>query len=370
MRNRIWVKIAAWIALIAFCSLMIFSAVSLSAFAAKSDDIKKNIEDAKKQQQQAKTAKEKLDAEIIEIASRINLLETDIGDLNKQIEEKEEELKKAQEKREKQEQAFYKRVQIMVESGPVSYLDVLVKSKSFSDFLINMEVVSQIAEYDSQLLEQLKEIEEKIQTLKTSLEEERNTVEEKLTECEKERATLNQKIAENESYIKKLESNITEYQKAYEKAKQEEEAAWRAAGSKMSNGQFVGGEFGWPSDSTYTITSYYGVRIHPILKTRKGHAGLDIGAAHGTNVLASNSGTVIMASYNGGYGNCVMIDHGGGYVSLYAHNSALNVKVGQRVSRGDVIAKVGSTGLSTGPHIHFEIRINGATVDPLPYVQK
>ncbi len=370
MKNKFVIKAVAWISLVAFCMLMLLSLIMSSASAKKSSDIKKDIDNVKEQQIQAKTEKERLDAEITELSGKVSNLESEITDLTSQIDKKEEELKKAQEKREEQEDSYYTRVKIMVEEGPISYFDVLVNSKSFSDFLSNMEVVSAIAEYDSTILEQLKEIEEKISNLKKDLESQKGNLEGKLTECKNQQSYLDSKIAENESYTKQLEQNLAEYEKAYEKAKQEEEAAWRAAQSKTSvNTVFTGGKFGWPSTSSYTITSYYGVRIHPILKTKRGHAGLDIGASYGTNVLASNSGTVIMASYNGGYGNCVMIDHGGGYVTLYGHNSSLCVSVGQKVSRGDVIAKVGSTGLSSGPHIHFEIRINGSTVDPLQYVK-
>ena len=117
--------------------------------------------------------------------------------------------------------------------------------------------------------------------------------------------------------------------------------------------------------------SQYGRRLHPVLGTYRGHAGIDIGAGYGTNVLAANDGTVIVAGYNsGGYGNYVIIDHGGGYTTLYGHNSSLCVSAGQKVTRGTVIAKCGSTGLSSGPHIHFEVRVNGSPVNPLPYVQK
>ena len=130
---------------------------------------------------------------------------------------------------------------------------------------------------------------------------------------------------------------------------------------------YVGGTFTWPCPSSHYITSSFGNRLHPILKTWKYHTGVDIGASSGKDILAAASGKVIMATTYGGYGNCVMIDHGGGIVTLYGHASRLCVSNGAVVKRGDVIAKVGSTGRSTGPHLHFEVRKDGAYVDPMSY---
>ena len=122
----------------------------------------------------------------------------------------------------------------------------------------------------------------------------------------------------------------------------------------------------WPADGP--ITSYYGYRTHPIHGVRKLHTGLDIGAGHGQTVVAAADGTVIMSDWYGGYGQTVVIDHGGGISTLYAHNSALLVSVGQTVSQGQAIARVGSTGVSTGPHCHFEVRVNGVPEDPLGWL--
>ena len=121
--------------------------------------------------------------------------------------------------------------------------------------------------------------------------------------------------------------------------------------------------------STKAISSYYGYRIHPIYGYRKFHSGIDINASYGVDIIAAESGTVTMATYNGGYGKCVIINHGSGITTLYGHNSELNVTSGQKVVKGQVIAKAGSTGLSTGPHLHFEVRVNGSTINPLDRVR-
>ena len=131
---------------------------------------------------------------------------------------------------------------------------------------------------------------------------------------------------------------------------------------------YVGGEFEWPTPGYRTITSAFGMRIHPILKTARFHNGTDIGAPYGAYVIAVNSGIVTTSSYLSAYGNTIIIDHGGGVCTLYAHASELIANVGDKVERGQIIMKVGSTGLSTGPHLHFGVAINGTYVDPMPYL--
>ena len=128
------------------------------------------------------------------------------------------------------------------------------------------------------------------------------------------------------------------------------------------------GAYVWPCPSSRTITSNYGYRVHPVTGAKKLHSGMDIGASYGAAVVAAASGTVIMSKYYGGYGNCIIIDHGGGVSTLYGHMSSLVAKTGQTVSAGETIGKVGSTGVSTGNHLHFEVRINGSTVNPANYV--
>jgi murein DD-endopeptidase MepM/ murein hydrolase activator NlpD len=131
--------------------------------------------------------------------------------------------------------------------------------------------------------------------------------------------------------------------------------------------KYIGGNMKWPTPGYTNVVSPYGRRLHPILKKYKMHTGIDIDAPSGASIIAANSGTIIIAGWRSGYGNTVVIDHGGGITTLYAHCSKILVKVGDHVAAGKVIAKVGSTGLSTGAHLHFEIRVNGDTVDPLKF---
>ena len=146
-------------------------------------------------------------------------------------------------------------------------------------------------------------------------------------------------------------------------------AAQKVNNSAGTSSVKYNGKLAWPVPSSGKITSYYGYRIHPIYHVNKLHAGIDIGgAAWGAPFVAAEDGTVILARYYGGYGNCVIIDHGGGISTLYAHGSAIYVSEGQKVTRGQNVLAIGSSGTSTGKHAHFEVRVNGSPVDPLPYI--
>lgn len=371
--RKILIKVCAWIALAAFAGLTILSAAMSSVYAAKSSSqIKKEMDAAKKEKSAAASQHEALDAEITKVSEKIHSLEVDIDANQVKIDQTAKELEEAEAKSAEQNESYITRVKYMIENGDQTYLEMLSTSNSLTDFLNRMEIVKMVSEYDKNLLDTLKATEEKIRTLKDDLDKTQATLNANKSNLESNKATLNAKIAQNEERQKKLESDIAAYQKAYEAAQKQEAAAWASAQAKVStNTKFVGGQFGWPSASSTIITSQYGRRLHPVLGTYRGHAGIDIGAGYGTNVLAANDGTVIVAGYNsGGYGNYVIIDHGGGYTTLYGHNSSLCVSAGQKVTRGTVIAKCGSTGLSSGPHIHFEVRVNGSPVNPLPYVQK
>lgn len=371
--KKIWIKVFAWVALVAFVGIIILSAAMSSVYAAKSSSqIKKEMDAAKSEKNAAASQHEALDAEITKVSEKIHSLEVDIDANQVKIDQTAKELEEAKAKSKEQNQSYITRVKYMIENGNQTYLEMLSTASSITDFLNRVEIVKMVSEYDKNLLDTLKATEEKIQTLADELEKTQATLNANKSNLESNKATLNAKIAQNEERQKKLESDIAAYQKAYEQAQKQEAAAWASAKSKVSvNTKFVGGQFGWPSASSTLITSQYGRRLHPVLGTYRGHAGVDIGAAYGTNVLAANDGTVVVAGYNsGGYGNYVIIDHGGGYTTLYGHNSSLCVSAGQKVTRGTVIAKCGSTGLSSGPHIHFEVRVNGSPVNPLPYVQK
>ena len=281
--------------------------------------------------------------------------------------------------------------------GTSPYMDALF-SGGVVNLVTNYDMIKQIAEYDNNLINEVK-------ATKTSLEEEKQQSEDAKEEKEKKSEELKSLKSQKQTKVnsltaeqKEIQAKIDEYDaetkkmqaaesKARAQEKAAEEAAKKAAYAKSSSSSSSNsssssssrssstvskgsGQFMWPVPSSSYVSSPYGYRIHPIYGTKKLHAGMDIAASSGSTIVAADSGTVILASYgyNGGYGNYVIISHGNGYTTRYAHCSSLSVSVGQQVSKGQKIASVGSTGASTGPHCHFEIRINGSTVNPADYV--
>jgi len=329
------------------------------------------INQSKQKQKVEMSKKNEIDAQITEVQKEINVLDDQLDQSNQKLAAKEQELATAEAQSQAQYDNYVNRVKIMVQKGSLTYLDILLNATSFSDFLTRMDVITWVAEYDSNLLNILKEHEDKIRVIKDEMQAERDKIATLLAPSNEKKKTLNAKRAESQSIIDAQQADVNKFQKEYEKAKQQEAAARAeiAGLTRGSNTKFVGGKFMWPSNASTTITSPYGMRFHPTLKVNKLHTGIDIGAGHGTAILAANDGKVIKAGWGGGYGNYIVIDHGGGYSTLYAHASSLSVSAGQQVKRGQTIGKVGSTGFSTGPHLHFEVLINGQCTNPIPYVQ-
>ncbi len=363
--------------------ICIFTAICITASAAGQSDLNNIINKKNELQESINSAKDKKNvakAEYQVIEDKMLALQTEIDKINLTLNELDlkkqaitEELNLAIEKEEKQEETLKTRLRVMYEDGATSYFKILLSSESIFDFFYNLERLSQITEYDNKILEELTESKKLIEEKKAELEEVIAQVEnEKAAEMSK-KAELQYQSDLKVAYMKELESDIAEYTRNYEKAEAEEArvraeiaaAASSTAGSVPA--QYSGGVFQWPAPASYAITSPYGYRIHPIFKTSKLHRGIDIGVGSGNNVLAAADGVVIKSTYNSSYGNYVSINHGGGLVTLYAHNSSLCVSVGQSVKRGQLIAISGNTGNSTGPHLHFEVMVNGQTTDPMGY---
>ena len=321
-----------------------------------------------------------LNASIIQYESEIQQLSDKLTTLENSIKEKEQDLKDKK-------QILENRLVAMYMKKEATFLDVLL-SGELMNFISNQNLIKQAANYDNDLI---KEVEQ----LKTSLETEKKEVETVKTEKETKTAELQslktqkeEKAANLTAEQKELEAKLSEYQAQAEKyaelerqaiAKEEaaRKAAQEAAASKNNSSSsssnvitnpYKGGKLAWPCPASSRITSQYGYRI--LFGVRDFHTGIDIGASTGTNIVAGESGTVILASYgwNGGYGNYIIVNHGNGLTTRYAHASKLYVSVGQTVSRGQVIGAVGSTGNSTGPHLHFEVRQNGSHKNPLNYL--
>ena len=315
---------------------------------------------------------QKLDESIQSSEENIEKLNEEITKKENEIQQIESELKKVTEKYNTQKALLDERLVEMYENDNVKYLDVILKSKSFSDFVSNYYIISELTEYDMDLLEivddQRKEIEQKnlkLSSQKDSLEQEKST--QKKTQI----ALSNTKVL-RKNYVLKLnqeeqdlQAKIDEYNN---QVNQIEEEIKKLAVTASFGEEYRGGTMQWPIYGHYTITSNYGMRTHPITGVYKLHTGVDISATIGSDFTAIADGIVVKAEYNGAYGNMVIIDHGGGVQTLYAHGSQIIAQVGQEVKAGDIVLKVGSTGYSTGPHAHFEVRINGSPVNPLDYV--
>jgi murein DD-endopeptidase MepM/ murein hydrolase activator NlpD len=361
----------------------------------KSKDLQAQIDSLKDEQGRYLERKAALDEQNELNRQEINLINQQIALYDRMIEEKAEALQNAIAEEEAQYQMLCTRMRAMEESGSLSYVAILFKATSFSDLLSRLADISDIMEYDKRLEDDYIASREDVQTVKAEYEKTQADQEQYRVELLDKKAQLEEQIDAACKMIETLEENIGEYTDAYYenaaeeqelqgqidallKQKQaEEEAARKAAeaAAKASGGTYNGGTstyvskgyFIWPTPSCYTVSSGYGYRIHPIFGTERFHSGIDISAGAGAQILAAASGTVSIATYSSSYGNYVMISHGGGNATLYAHMSSMLVSVGDTVSQGEVIGYVGSTGWATGPHLHFEIRINSALVDPMTY---
>lgn len=354
-------------------------------FAATSTEVKKNQEALKKVQQELQNlSKEKRQKSTQQktIVSKMNSLEDNIQSLNGEISSLQNKIKGAENSVEtaKTELALAEkkisiknttlnaRLRTMYKMGHIGYLDVLLGSSDFGDMMTRLDMLQKIYHQDTQFLKQMNNQRNQIAQKKQSLEK-------YASELKNLRSSLSTKQVALDSNLNALESEKVELSKDLKALEQREDQLLEDSNrltkilEKMTTTEkYVGGKMAWPAPGNYKISSPYGYRIHPVYKTKKLHTGVDISTPYNSKIVAAQDGTVIMAEYYYGYGNTVMIDHGGGYVTLYGHNNSLMVKVGQKVTKGQQIAKSGSTGVSTGPHCHFEVRYKGKIIDPMPWI--
>ena len=317
---------------------------------------------------------QEIEDKVLAYESDVQTLGTQMENLQTSIDDATQKLAIASQSYTEKSDMLAKRLVAMYESGNISYLDVLLNSNNITDFISRYYVLEEIAEYDSILIKQVEEEKKNIETTKQKLENEQAEIKIVKAKLEQTSIVLNNMKTLQQSYVddlteaeKILQQQITDYKK--EQAEIEEKIL--LANSVDINIQYTGGEMLWPvAISGTVITSTYGMREHPIQGVVKEHTGIDIGnAPMGSPVVAAADGIVTYAGWLGGYGNCVMINHGDGVVTLYGHGNKILTELNAEVKQGDVIMEVGSTGNSTGPHLHFEVRVNGAITNPLNYVK-
>ena len=316
---------------------------------------------------------QELNNNIAQYEAEINNYNDQIVNLQNDISKTEEEIKKAEENYKNQKKLLDDRLITMYEAGTTEYLDVVLSSKTITEFLSNYYLLSILADSNVDFVDTIEKQKKIIEDQKKKLEEQKHQV--NTSKEEKEKAAIileNTRVMKN-TYTsqltdqeKQIQSEIDAYQTQLNQLEAEIQAI--TANSLIINPNYIGGEMLWPVPGYTKLSSTFKMRVHPITGVYKLHTGIDIPAPIGTNFLAANEGIVVKASYNSAYGNMVMVDHGGGVSTLYAHGDEIMVTLGQTVKKGDVVLKTGNTGNSTGPHAHFEVRINGTPVDPLPYV--
>ena len=348
----------------------------------KTEDTLKNLETLK-----GNTAAyvRELDESLSAVSNELEALNGSIAEKEGQIETTKGELEQAKETEKKQYESMKLRIKYMYERGDTSYVELFMESDSLSELLNKAEYISKISEYDRQMLDQYAATKDEIAADEARLETEHAELLDLKEQTEIKQASVEQllsaKQAELRSYesqIAEAENQLSEYEKDLEaqeaairqieeEIKRQEEEARRkaeAAGQSYVTKDIGDIHFIWPCPASSRITSGFGGRSSPTEGASSNHQGIDIGAPTGSDILAAAEGDVVVSTYSSSAGNYVMINHGGGVYTVYMHASKLLVSVGEHVSQGQVIAKVGSTGYSTGPHLHFGVRLNGTYVDP------
>lgn len=353
----------------------------------KTEETIKNLEDIKAD---TENYVKKLDASLAELDKELTALSGQITDKETDIETAKAQLEKAKDAERKQYESMKLRIKYMYEKGDTSYLDLLMESGSLSEMLSRAEYIQKIASYDRKMLTEYGEIrdgiakdEERLEkehrellSLKEQTEAKQSSAEQLMGEKSRELEKYQNQISANESQLASYEADIQAQEtkiKAIEAElkRQEEEAKKQAEAQGQTYKPVSIGNisFIWPCPSSSRITSGFGDRSSPTEGASTNHKGIDIGAAAGSDIVAASGGTVTISTYSYSAGNYIMINHGGGVSTVYMHCSKLLVSEGDTVKQGQVIAKVGSTGYSTGPHLHFGVRLNGSYVNPSNYVR-
>ena len=340
------------------------------------EELQQKIKDIEASLDQNKNLQSEVNVKISNLQNSIRGLETEVEALNVQIADTEnniviktQELEAAELKIDEKNELLNDRLRVMYKTGSIGYLEVLFGAEDFNDLLSRIDMIQMIVVHDQNLIEFLKEQRDIIEEKKAELEIIREDLKElaasKLAKQEELSVALNNMVS-YKTELRKDEAAMSEMED--ELLKDADQITELIKNIKLA-ATYVGGEMAWPIPGQYSISSYFGLRIHPISKEEKMHTGIDIEVPRKTPVNSAQKGTIVFANWFSGYGKAIIIDHGGGYTTLYAHLDVIGVSVGQEVAKGGYIGQSGNTGYSTGPHLHFEVRMNGEYVDPLTYVK-
>jgi murein DD-endopeptidase MepM/ murein hydrolase activator NlpD len=313
---------------------------------------------------------------IDQVQKKLETTQTKIADAEDKLFVTGQELEDAINQLNNRKQLMDSRVRLAYTTGAASYLDVLLSSTSFSDFLERFDSVDSILTQDRNIADQKQAYSEEVTKKKAEVEQELKDVKVLYAEMATQKTELEQNEQDKEVMVSKLTKQIVDMEEISDESEKQltelakKQSALIAKKNSIKN-YYKGGKLGMPLKAAWRLSSPFGYRIHPITGAKKLHAGMDMAAPKGTSVYAAETGVVIVAQSWSGYGNCIIIDHGGGLWTLYGHlmNGGILVKKGETVKRGEKIGMVGSTGQSTGNHLHFEVRKNSEPVNPAPYLK-
>ena len=337
------------------------------------EEIQDQLDSLAADRENAMARKTLLEQQINATRAEISSIAAQISKYDELIAQKQTELDEAEAEEQAQYELFCERVRYMEEQGEVSYWSILFSSKDFADLLDNAMMVEEIMDYDNQVMDQLIALREQIEQDKAELETARQEQQDAKAEQEAAQANLQAQESEVDALLSQisnqedeLEAREAQLRAASDAATAEIAAAERELAAQIANVPSESG-FLWPLPGRYNLSSLFGSRKHPITGKANNHTGIDIPASSGTSILAAKSGVVTTSTYNNSYGNYVVVSHSDGTSTLYAHMVRRNCSKGDTVSQGQVIGYVGTTGSSTGNHLHFEVRVNGSRVDPINY---
>ena len=342
----------------------------------KQKQIEQQIKDIRKKAEELKGEKKSIEAEIQILDSELRALtletekqEVQKQELNMRIAESEQKIAELTDEIDKNNMLLEQRLRAMYMNGTGGYLEVILNAENLIDALTRMDLIQLIVKSDVELLKTINEQKKEVEELKAAQEIRRHELTAVINDLNIKQNEVLIASRSKENYMSSLQNNIEEILRQEAAMEEQSKQIEKDIIALQRAVEYAGGELLWPLPGHYRITSEYGGRIHPITVVWSTHGGTDIAAPYGTNILSSNDGVVIYAGYHYSYGNYIIVDHGGGIATLYAHCSKLLASEGQAVTKGEPIAKVGSTGESTGNHLHYEVRLNGVRKNPMEYLK-